>query len=222
MHPPRPRRDAPSPAEAFAAAHIPESCPYLHARGLRRETLCDPSFAGTWAEDARGNALFVHTGDAGTVTGYEVKNVGFTGFAPGGTKAAWQSVARPDDRALVITESAIDALSYHQLHKDTRESSRYLSTAGSPSPAQFELFERAFFRLPPASTVVAAVDSDEDGHKLAGRIEALAQRLPHVAFRRHAPAGAKDWNDLLQRVERDFIRWLPPLRGARSRSGPER
>jgi hypothetical protein len=220
--PSRPPRDRTSPAEAFAAAHVTASCAYLHARGLRRETLGDPRFAGTWAHDARGNALFVHRDDAGAVTGFEVKNVGFTGFAPGGTKAVWQSIVRRDDRALVITESAIDALSHHQLHPDRREATRYLSTAGAPSSAQFELLERIFSRLPPASTVVAAVDSDEAGHKLAGRIEALTLRLPHVAFRRDAPAGAKDWNDILQRVERDFIRWLPPLRGARGRSERER
>jgi hypothetical protein len=220
--PARPPRDRPSPAQAFGAGRLTASCAYLQARGLRPETLGDLRFAGSFRHDARGNALFVHTDDAGTVTGYEIKNVGFTGFAPGGTKSAWQSLARPDDRALVVTESAIDALSHHQLHQGTRESCRYLSTAGAPSPAQFELLARVFSRLPPASTVVAAFDSDEAGHTLAGRVEALAQRLPRVAFRRDAPAGAKDWNDVLQRVERDFIRSLPTLRGMRGRSERER
>ncbi len=214
--PARPLRERPSPAEAFAAAHVTGSSAYLQARGLRRETLYDPRFAGTWAQDRRGNTLFVHRDDAGAVTGYEVKNLGFTGFAPGGTKAAWQSVARPDDRALVVTESAIDALSHHQLHTGTREATRYLSTAGAPSRAQFELLGRVFSRLPPTSTIVAAVDSDEAGHTLAGRIEALALRAPHAAFRRDLPTGGKDWNDVLQRVERDFIRSLPPLRGDRA------
>jgi Toprim-like/Protein of unknown function (DUF3991) len=218
----RPARDRTSPAEVFDTARFTASCPYLHARGLRRETLGDLRFAGTWAHDARGNALFVHRDDAGRVTGFEAKNVGFTGFAPGGTKAAWQSITRRDDRALVITESAIDALSHHQLHPDPQKATRYLSTAGAPSRAQFELLERIFSRLPPTSTVVAAVDSDEAGHELAGRIEALAQRAAHVAFRRDAPAGAKDWNEILQRVERDFIRSLPPLRGARGRSERDR
>jgi hypothetical protein len=218
LPPARPvQRDRRPVSEVFAAAEVTESCAYLHARGLRRETLADPRFAGTWRQDARGNALFVHRDDVGEVTGYEVKNVGFTGFAPGGTKTSWRSVARVDDRVLVITESAIDALSYHQLHKDTREGNRYLSTAGAPSGAQFELLGRAFSRLPPATIVVAAVDSDEAGQKLAGRIEVLVQRVPHVAFQRHAPTGAKDWNDLLQRVECDFIRSLPALRRERGR-----
>ena len=209
-------------AEVFAAARVSETSAYLAARGLRQETLCDPRFAGTWRMDARGNVLFVHTGEAGVVSGFEIKNRGFTGFVPGGTKTAWQSASRADDRALVVTESAIDALSYHQLHRDRHESIRYLSTAGTPSTAQFELLGRIFARLPPASTVVAAVDSDEAGRKLASRIETLTRRIPHVEFRRDAPDRAKDWNDVLQCVERDFIRSLPRLRGARGRSGRER
>lgn len=173
------------------AARFTASCAYLHARGFRRETLGDPRFAGTWAEDARGNALFVHRDDVGRVTGFEAKNIGFTGFAPGGTKAAWQSIVHRDDRALVITESAIDALSHHQLHPDPHKATRYLSTAGAPSSAQFELLERIFSRLCPMSAVIAAVDSDEAGHQLASRIEAIAQRVPRVAFRRDAPAGGE-------------------------------
>jgi hypothetical protein len=215
-------RDRRPLAEVFDAARAAETCDYLRARGLRPETLRDPRFAGTWRMDARGNVLFVHTGDAGEVTGFEVKNRGFTGFAPGGTKTAWRSVGLTEDRALVVTESAIDALSYHQLHRGKSEAARYLSTAGAPGPAQFELLERAFSRMPAESTVVAAVDSDEAGHKLASRIEALTGRLAHVKFRRDAPDGAKDWNEVLQRVEQSFIRSLPALMPARERSGPER
>ena len=164
--------------------------------------------------------LFVHTDDTGIVTGFEVKNHGFTGFATGGRKTAWQSAARPDNRALVITESAIDALSHHQLHPDPRSGTRYLSTAGHPSASQMELLDRVLTRLPPACTVVAAVDADVAGHALASRIEALVRGHGQLAFRREAPVGGKDWNEVLQRVERDFIRLLPGR--ARGRAGPER
>jgi hypothetical protein len=203
--------DRPSVAEAFAMARVVASSAYLHARGLRPETLVDPRFAGTWRVDARGNVLFAHTDDAGALTGFEVKNRGFTGFAPGGTKMAWQSAARPGDRALVVTESAIDALSYHQLHLEGGERTRYLSTAGAPSRAQVDLLAAVFGRLPEGSTVVAAVDADEAGRKLVDRLETLAHRCPRVSFRRDAPDGAKDWNEVLQRIERDFICAQPPL-----------
>jgi hypothetical protein len=217
--PSRPPRDRTSPAEVFETARFTASCAYLHARGLRRETLGDLRFAGTWAHDARGNALFVHRDDAGAVTGFEVKNVGFTGFAPGGTKAAWQSIVRRDDRALVITESAIDALSHHQLHSEQRETTRYLSIGGQPSPAQIELLDRTFARLARTTTVVAGVDADAAGHALAARIRELVHRHGLV-FRRDVPERAKDWNEVLKRVERDFI--LSLTKGPRDRAGPER
>jgi Toprim-like/Protein of unknown function (DUF3991) len=219
-----PRRSPRAPqrpvAEVFESARVASTCDYLAARGLRPETLSDPRFAGTWRLDARGNVLFAHRDPTGVLTGFEVKSHGFTGFAAGGTKSAWQSAARDGDRVLVVTESAIDALSYYQLHRGTSEAARYLSTAGAPSAAQCELLEKVFSRLPPATAVVAAVDSDEAGHKIASRIEALTHRVPHLVFRRDAPAGAKDWNDVLQRVECDYIRSL--TKSPRDRAGPGR
>ena len=216
-----PRRSMPSEprpfAEVFEAARVASSCDYLRARGLRPQTLSGPRFAGTWRVDARGNVLFAHRDETGALTGFEVKSRGFTGFASGGKKTAWQSRAFPGDRALVVTESAIDALSYYQLYG---YAARYVSTAGAPSSAQMELLGRLLARLAPETTVVAALDSDEAGHKLASRIEALTLRLPHLDFRRDAPAGAKDWNDVLQGVERDFI--LTLTKAPRDRAGPER
>jgi hypothetical protein len=219
-----PRRSRLAPrrpvAERFEAARAVATCDYLWGRGLRPETLSDPRFAGTWRLDARGNVLFAHRDEAGVLTGFEVKSLGFTGFAAGGTKTAWQSAAREDDRVLVVAESAIDALSYHQLHRDRSEPARYLSTAGAPSAAQFDLLEKVFSRMPRGTAVVAAVDADDAGHKLAARIEALTRRVLHIDFCRDAPAGAKDWNDVLQRVERDYIRSRPS--GPHARAGPER
>jgi hypothetical protein len=210
----------PRPAEVFARASPGESCLYLNTRGLRPETLSHPRFVGTWRIGPRQNVLFAHTDDAGAVTGFEVKNDGFTGFAAGGRKTAWQSRGKPDDRALVITESAIDSLSHHQLHPEERPHTRYLSTAGHPSRSQIEVLDRIFAYLPAATAVVAAVDSDVAGQALAIRLEDIARCHRHLSFRRDAPSGAKDWNDVLQRVERDYIRSLPIRQ--RVRSGPER
>jgi hypothetical protein len=204
-------------AEVFEAARVASTCDYLAARGLRPETLSDLRFAGTWRLDRRGNVLFAHRDESGALTGFEVKNRGFTGFAAGGTKTAWQSRACPGDQKLVITESAIDALSHHQLYRDA---ARYVSTAGAPSSAQIELLGRLLARLAPETIVVAALDSDAAGHKIASRIEALTRRLPRLYFSRDTPIGAKDWNDVLQHVERDFI--LSLTRGPRDRAGPER
>jgi hypothetical protein len=206
--------------QAFEAAKGADNSPYLNARGIRPETLRDSRFSGTWGMDRRGNTLFVHTTESGDVTGFEIKNRGFTGFSTGGTKSAWQSAALPTDCALVVTESAIDALSYFQLHPERAPTTRFVSTGGAPSAPQIVVLDRLLLQLPPSSRLVAAVDSDAAGDKLAGRIEALVRDRTQIAFERHSPAPAKDWNDVLQGVERDFIRSLPPP--SRTRSGPDR
>jgi hypothetical protein len=71
--------------------------------------LSSPRFAGRMRIDARGNTVFPHF-DAAGLCGYEIKNPGFTGFAAGGKKGLWFSHTQPDDWRLVLTESAIDAL----------------------------------------------------------------------------------------------------------------
>ena len=68
--------------------------------------------------------------------------------------------------------------------------------------------------------IMGAADADLARHALASRIETLVRGRGQLAFRRDAPAGGKDWNEILQRVEPDFIRLLPGR--ARGRAGPER
>jgi len=220
--PPQRSANTRSAAESFDLALRADNCPYLNERGIRPETLTDARFADTWRVGPRQNVFFAHRDDDGVVTGFEIKNRGFTGFATGGRKTAWQSVARPDDRALVITESAIDALSYHQLHPEHAAATRYLSTAGNPSPSQIELLDRLFSALPASSTVIAAVDADSPGETLARGLHDLTRRHAELGFRRDAPTSAKDWNEVVQRVERDAGRLLRTPTVSRDSFGPNR
>ncbi|HEY4014289.1 MAG TPA: toprim domain-containing protein [Polyangiaceae bacterium] len=197
--PSAPALDRGSVLRAFAAAREVNDSPYLRERGLRLDTFRDSRFAGTWRQDARGNVLFAHRDDAGELTGFEIKNRGFTRFAPGGTKSAWQSVVHASDRFAVVTESAIDAISYHQLHPERAVRSRYLSTAGTPGRAQLAILGRLFAGLPAGVTVVAAVDADEAGRKLASRLAEIVRAHAQLAFERHEPVGGKDWNELVQK-----------------------
>jgi hypothetical protein len=83
--------------------------PYLEReRALPGALLALDRFAGRVRMDDRGNAIFPHF-DAQGLSGYEIKNAGFTGFASGGSKALWLSHEFPDDIRLVFCESAIDA-----------------------------------------------------------------------------------------------------------------
>jgi DNA primase len=103
----------------------------------------------------------------------------------------------------VITEGAIDALSYHQLQPDQR--TRYISPAGAMSPLQLRLMAKQIAELPPNSTVVAAFDADAAGSTFAETVKGLAG-LTRVE--RHVPPVPKDWNDVLKRHEREYIRSL--------------
>ena len=95
--------------------------PHLeHERHLPASVLSASRFAGRIRIDGRGNAVFPHF-DAAGLCGYEIKNRGFTGFAAGGKKGLWFSHSQPDDRRLVLAESAIDALSHAALFPDAED-----------------------------------------------------------------------------------------------------
>ncbi len=116
--------------------------PYLEKRGIDQSILKSARFMGTVAIDSRGNAIFPHYDQDG-LTGYSIKNTNFTGFSSEGTKTLWQSNQSKSDRCLVITESAIDALSYHQLFSNENTNTRYIATSGTISNYQRELIKTA-------------------------------------------------------------------------------
>jgi hypothetical protein len=155
---------------ALAAMRPVQTHRYLEEeRAIPRELLGDPRFEGRILVDARSNAVFPQF-DRDGPCGYEIKNHGFTGFAPGGEKGLWMSRVRSTDTALVIAESAIDALSYVALHPD--ENTRYASFGGTMNPSQ------------PA--IIEAVTVD------AGKGELAVDRV--------TPPETKDWNDVLLRA----------------------
>jgi hypothetical protein len=172
---------------------------YLNLRGIRVETLQDRRFAGTWRIDSRGNAVFPHT-DAQGLSGYELKNKRFTSFSARGSKTLWRSNDFPEDNRLVYCESAINALSYHQLKPDAH--TRFRSTAGALGAHQPDVVRADIRAMPPGSTVILAFDNDKAGEHLAAELELL---VPEAAFVLSTPKTVKDWNDVLQARERDFI-----------------
>ena len=95
--------------------------PYLeHERCVPAAVLLSPRFAGRMRIDSLGNTVFPHF-DAAGLCGYEIKNCGFTGFAAGGQKGLWFSHTQPADRRLILTESAVDALSYAALFPNAED-----------------------------------------------------------------------------------------------------
>jgi len=72
-----------------------------------------------------------HEDEAG-LCGFEKRNRNFKGFGDLGGKGLWTSNAFPEDRRLVIGESAIDCISYEVLFPG----GRYASIAGGLNPKQ--------------------------------------------------------------------------------------
>jgi precorrin-6B methylase 2 len=73
---------------------------------------------------------------------------------------------------MVITESAIDALSYHAIRQ--LQQARYISIGGAMNPAQPALIKAAVCRLPPGGRLIIATDNDPGGDRLAAQIKAIA------------------------------------------------
>jgi len=188
--------------QAYARMEVAVTHPYLeNERAIPRELLQSRRFAGRIRIDARGNAIFPHFDNDG-LSGFEIKNVGFTGFASHGAKGTWTSHVQDDDQRLIFAEATIDALSYAALFPDPH--ARYASIGGKPTVAQKELIRAAAAVMPAASTVVAAMDADASGREYAEIVREAVKLTGRsdLRFEIHEPEGAKDWNELLQRRHR--------------------
>lgn len=148
---------------------------------------CIADFSPWLRQDERGNACFAHRNAYG-VTGWEVKNRGYTGFSAGGEKSLFACRVGAGRGLAVITESAIDAMSYHQLQG--RDQTLYLSLGGAMSPTQEELLAKTIAQVP---RVIIATDRDDQGDDYAATIH---KYRPDAI--RALPEG-KDWNDDLKK-----------------------
>ena len=96
------------------------------------------------------------------------------------TWSLWTSKGHPQDRRLVITRHALDALSFHQLHPDNR--TRYVSFEGPATNTRDALLHRSMALMPPGSTVTVATDRSKEGTELALSIATLVPTLPTLKF----------------------------------------
>ena len=188
--------------------------PYLEQdRCVPAFVLWAPRFAGRMRLDCRGNTVFPHF-DAAGLCGYEIKNRGFTGFAAGGQKGLWFSHTQRDDRRLILTEGAIDALSYAALFPDVKDQTRYASLGGKPSARQMGLLQAAIAKLPKEAEIVAAFDADPAGRRLAGELRQIVANVASrtersdLIFKSHSPTQeGEDWNIVLQNRHRSPQKW---------------
>ncbi len=153
-------------------------------------------------QDVNGNVVFVSRDLTGKeITGAELKNENFKGLAKGSDRSAGAFQIRTtgsDDKKLVITESAIDAISYFSLKMPGNTA--IVSTSGvMPHTTKFidDLIQKKGIKK-----VVVAYDNDVAGQLNAYKMKAdIEKKYPdlNVEIER---SKAKDWNeDLLQLQE---------------------
>jgi hypothetical protein len=145
--------------------------------------------SGVIYADARANAVFVLLDTAGNPVGAELRGttaLNWRGMAPGSRKDhGFFSVSAPTSHAIILCESAIDAISCHALHPDYR----CLSTSGArPDPAWLAA------QISQGLPVYCSFDTDPTGEAMAQRMHGL---YPSVSRLRPT---AKDWNDLLRQL----------------------
>jgi 5S rRNA maturation endonuclease (ribonuclease M5) len=179
-------------AFAQTQAQPPGGHSYLLSRGVSTDTLADPRFGAMVRQDSRGNAVFPHYDSAG-LSGYELKNNGFTGFSRGGEKRVWHSANIDEAVRVVVVESAIDALSHAQITGD--HEAAYISVGGQPSLEQWAVLQAILLdKHSQGAVLVVGTDADVAGDQLAEQVAAL---VPGVERER---PDMGDWNEQLQQT----------------------
>jgi len=168
---------------------------YLEGRGIEKETI--EKHSARIRETSSGNLLFGHFGPEG-FSGYETKIVedGKGRFATGLDKSMFTCTNNMSEvTRIVITETAIDSLSYEQ--KDgLRDDTAYISLAGNPSPDQLEQL-KSIASIERIDEVVLAHDKDPGGHKQMAKCEKALEGVD-VEITRDQPKNRKDWNAQIQ------------------------
>ena len=172
----------------------------IRQRALRADVLEACHSRGLLYADDRLNAVFVCRNVSGHSTGAEILGTApqagtkrFRSMAPGSRKARggfWLPCDRNRPVLVILTESAVDAISARSLHiEETREPGAVVaSTAGIASavPPWIEQWK--------PHRIICAYDADSTGDRAAERL-----RISDHRVKRRRPRGAKDWNEILMR-----------------------
>lgn len=193
-----------APGEKFHSIYTKDCRPledttFLESRGITKTTIENPQFAGrilnqlhTVQREGMPAKTFVNTAfpayHDGRVVGLELKGEGFKGQAAESqfARSLWLSKL-PEGKPpthLVVSESAIDTLSYAQLHPGER--ALYASTSGTLT--QNKIFEMKRLleeeRIP---AIKSAFDNDTQGHHFDTRLLAgfASAQNPMKVVREH-------------------------------------
>lgn len=154
---------------------------FLLGRGISESTIIDSLFRGRLFNTnlyGHVNTVFPYCSQSGGTTALEIRNEGFKHFYPGSTLdcSVWHSELMGNKQRIVLTESPVDALSYHQLKG--AESNIYVAFGGSVSNGQLEMVSwiREGMRDVQASSIISAVDNDAAGEAYNRKFDAAFGR----------------------------------------------
>lgn len=177
---------------------------YLHSRGISDATLDNKAFKNRIFNNTNKgfiNTVFPIYDNKGLI-GVEQKNQNFKGIT--GYKAAGLWMSNPTGKlkdkldSLVITESGVDALSYHQLKYKPVQNNMYLATIGTVTEKQTLLIQKLIDKKKP-DRVIIAMDNDASGKRYAinllSQLKTKEQTLQDNAEIKIVPAG-KDYSRL--------------------------
>lgn len=203
------RRAGPFVPPRTAPDHWPHVRTYLlEERALPAALIDELHERGLVYADARHNAVFLRRDEAGQPTGAFLRGTHpdqpFKGLAAGTERERGWFHFTIGDRGvpqMVLTESAIDALSYYALvHGNTPLAGSgayrevYVSTDGAGA-LPHSMIGRV---LDDGGLVRAAFDRDERGERFwAALQERHPQAVAGIHLWREPPAIGKDWNDVL-------------------------
>ena len=167
---------------------------YLHhVRGLTIASLEKLTAEGRLSQEEKtGNAVFKIFDENGLLVGAEkvgTSNVRFKSFDKGAADGYGFEIVSGESQSTYFFESAIDAISFADLHSEQRDY-RLVSMAGVKPSVVTETMKR--YAISPEN-IYLCTDNDKAGNEFA---EKLIARYP--AMKRVTPNGAKDWNDILQ------------------------
>lgn len=141
---------------------------YLQYRKIQSQTINDPLFKDKIFNvkvSDYNNIGFPYFNPFGEIVGFEMRNKQFKHVIEGSDRSIgiWHSNIPKALEAAILTESPIDALSYHQIKG--KKNSWYVSFGGSVTAGQLETVKNiiAHAKAIPGLKIISAVDNDEMG-----------------------------------------------------------
>jgi hypothetical protein len=174
---------------------------YLYSRGLKSHTLNDAAFKGTIFNVKIGeydNIGFPYYDVDGEIAGYEIRNKQYKHMVEGSKRSSsvWHSNIPDLLDFVLLTESPIDALSYHQLKG--KKNTLYVAFAGAVGDDQIATLKALIKKANTNSDFkfISAVDNDKAGGRYTEKFktafsENLIVDVPSL----------KDFNEDLKKIK---------------------